>query len=272
MSPRLAEDPLVQSYGMGVDSTAMLVGWHRLGVRPDLIVFSDPGSEKPETYAYRAVVDAWLASVGFPAITEVRYRVQRPRNGHYDTIEENCLVNQTLPGLAFGRKSCSMKWKGEVIDRHVRGSFADHVAAGGRVRRAIGYDAGPCDARRGGVETRGPWRWEYPLREWGWDRERCEREIAAAGLPVPSKSACFFCPSTKPAELIQLARRHPELARRAVMMEDRARPGLRTIEGLWGHGTKGTRGGEAKPGSWRKFLAEHAPEVLPPLPDEKDPS
>jgi hypothetical protein len=256
-------DPLVQSNGLGVDSIAVLAGWYRRGIRPDLIVFSNPGSEHPETYEYRPVIDAWLAKVGFPAITEVRYVVQRPRNGAYATIEENCLVNQTLPSLAFGRKACSLKWKGEIIDRHVRQVYADHIARGGKALRAIGYDAGPCDSKRGTRESNGPWRWIYPLREWGWDRERCMAEIAAVGLPVPHKSACFFCPSTKPAELIQLAKRHPDLARRAVEMEDRARHRLRKIEGLWGKGTKGMRGAEKKPGSWRVFLAEHAPEVLP---------
>jgi hypothetical protein len=256
-------EPLVLSYGMGVDSTAVLVGFHRRGIRPDAIIFSDPGSEHPETYAYQAVIDAWLARVDFPERTTVRYVVKRPRNGPYSSIEENCLVNETLPSLAFGRKACSLKWKGEIIDRHVRGLYPDHIAAGGRVLRAIGYDAGPCDAKRGTRESDGPWRWIYPLREWGWDRARCIDEIEKAGLPVPHKSACFFCPSTKPAELIQLAKRHPDLARRAVVMEDGARAGLRKIEGLWGRGTKGTRGGEKRPGSWRVFLAEHAPEVLP---------
>jgi hypothetical protein len=168
-----------------------------------------------------------------------------------------------LPSLAFGYKKCSLKWKGEPLDAACKDYFAAHVAAGGKVQRAIGYDAGPCDSKRGGVETDGPWSWIYPLREWGWDRDRCIAEIAKAGLPVPPKSACFFCPSTKPAELIQLAKKHPHLACRAVELEDRARPQLTKIEGLWGTGTKGTRGGEKKPGSWRAFLAEHAPEVLP---------
>jgi len=259
----MTPDPLVLSYGMGVDSTAVLVGWHQRGIRPDLIAHAQVGNEWPETYAYRPIIDAWLARVGFPAIADVRYVVRRPKHGTYATLEENCLVNETLPSLAFGYKKCSLKWKGEPLDARVATIFADHVAAGGKVRRAIGYDAGPCDSKRGGVETAGPWRWIYPLREWGWDRARCEAEIAAAGLPVPPKSACFFCPSTKPAELIQLARRHPELARRAIAIEDRARPHLTKIEGLWGRGTKGTRGGEAKPGSWRAFLSIHAPEVLP---------
>lgn len=34
----------------------------------------------------------------------------------------------------------------------------------------------------------------YPLIELGLDRGDCEKIISDAGLPVPSKSACFFCP------------------------------------------------------------------------------
>ena len=53
---------------------------------------------------------------------------------------------------------------------------------------------------------------QYWLREWGWDRARCEQEIDAAGLPVPVKSACFMCPASKrhevenlPSDLYQLS-------------------------------------------------------------------
>jgi hypothetical protein len=45
---------------------------------------------------------------------------------------------------------------------------------------------------------------EYPLREWGWDRDECKRQITAAGLPVPVKSACFCCPASKKPELYEL--------------------------------------------------------------------
>jgi hypothetical protein len=44
----------------------------------------------------------------------------------------------------------------------------------------------------------------YPLREWGMDRAECIRTIEGAGLPVPPKSACFFCPAAKPSELPDL--------------------------------------------------------------------
>lgn len=50
--------PLVVAYGMGVDSTAVLVGLQQRGIRPDLILFADTGDEKPATYAYLPVINA----------------------------------------------------------------------------------------------------------------------------------------------------------------------------------------------------------------------
>lgn len=52
--------PLVVSYGMGVDSTALLVGLAARGIRPDAILFADTGAERPETYAYLAPFNRWL--------------------------------------------------------------------------------------------------------------------------------------------------------------------------------------------------------------------
>jgi hypothetical protein len=73
----------------------------------------------------------------------------------------------------------------------------------------------------------------FPLIEWGWDRDRCAAEIAAAGLPIPIKSACFFCPAMRKAEIDDLARFHPRLARKALELEDRAKArGLRSVIGL----------------------------------------
>lgn len=269
MRRRRAVEPLVVSYGMGVDSTAMLVGMHARGIAPDLILFADTGGEKPETYDYLPIMQTWLASVGFPPITVVRRAPIVGKNGAYDTLETNCLVNRTLPSLAFGghKKACSMKWKVGPMDALVR-RWAPARAAwarGAKVRRAIGYDAGPKDSKRCWDITEGRrWRFEYPLREWGWDRERCAAEILAAGLPLPPKSACFFCPATQPEELIELRVRRPALVERIVAMETVARPGLRLIEGLWGRGVRGKRGGRPKPGSMSEFVrALDAGELLP---------
>src|SRR6185369_6230228 len=66
------KSPLVVAYGVGVDSTGLLVGLKARGIRPDLILTSDTGDEKPETYAYLPIIGAWLEKAGFPPITIVK--------------------------------------------------------------------------------------------------------------------------------------------------------------------------------------------------------
>jgi hypothetical protein len=255
--------PLVLNYGGGVDSTALAIGLLARGIRPDLILFADTGSEKPETYAYVELFSAWLVERGMPAVTVVRRPKSRPSHTGpgYTTLEGNCLQNCTLPSLAFGRKSCSLKWKAAPMDRWL-GSWAPAIEAwarGEKPVKMIGYDCSPADSRRAvGKNEDERFRYVYPLREWGWDRERCEREIVAAGLPLPMKSACFFCPASKPAEVRWLAETHPDLFVRAVAIEDAARPYLDTVQGLWREATK------TRPGSWRAFGEQHGL----PLPEQ----
>lgn len=243
--PRCA--PLVVSYGAGVDSTAMLVAMHRRGIRPDLILFADTGGEKPETYAYLRTIDAWLASVGFPPVTVVRYQ---PKRAKYKTLEGKCLANQTLPSLAFGKHSCSLVFKVEPQTRYLQrwAPAVEAWAARIRVRKAIGYDNGDQDCRRrrkadaavakkaaqGHVDGERFDYW-YPLQEWGIDRVECLRLIASAGLPKPIKSACFFCPGSKKSEVVWLRDTHPILFHRALRIERGAQEGkhgLSTVAGL----------------------------------------
>jgi hypothetical protein len=237
------------------------VGFAARGERPDLILFADTGAEKPETYAYREVLEEWLARVGFPSVTVVR-RPVGPAG--YRTLEENVLKNETLPSLAFNMKGCSLKWKAEAMDhfllgckrgKNKRAPWAPLVEArerGEKPVKCIGYDNGPKDSRRAvGKHEDENFRYRYPLREWGWDRERCMVEIKAAGLPVPVKSACFFCPASKGWELLWLAAKHPDLFVRALRIEDGARAGkhgLNEVKGLWGR--KAPKG-ELGDGSWR---------------------
>src|SRR5580704_12981795 len=109
--------PLVVAYGLGVDSTAMLVELAHRGIRPDLILFADTGGEKPETYDYLAVIRPFLARLGFPDVVVVRYR---PKRARYDTLEGQCLHTGTLPSLAYGGKSCSLKYKRSPQDKYLQ--------------------------------------------------------------------------------------------------------------------------------------------------------
>lgn len=248
---------LVVSYGAGVDSTAMLVEFVRRQIRPDYIVFADTGGEKEETLAFLPIMDAYLKKVGFPGITVVRYVPRDFKHWPpYSTLEENCLTNGTLPSLAFGFKSCSQKWK--IAPLHTFLKRQPMVQAywqrGLRVAKCLGFDAGPADLRRrnhmGDPRDR-YYDYRYPLIDWGWNRERCTEEIAKAGLPVPPKSSCFFCPVMKPSEVRALP---AEKLRRIVMLKARAAPRLVSIQGLWRREVKGSRGGEPHPRSMTAFI------------------
>ena len=223
--------PLVVAYGAGVNSTAMLVEFARRGVRPDLILFADTGGEKPETYAYLGVIRPFLARAGFPDVVVVRYQ---PKWAAYHTLEGQCLHTGTLPSLAYGGSSCAVKFKREPQDKYVLGwpPARQCWSAGGKVVKAIGFDAGPADLRRHRFVEDERFRYWYPLVQWGYDRQRCEDIIAAAGLPVPMKSACFYCPASKKREIVWLAEHHPDLLERALAIERNAQAKLTSVKGL----------------------------------------
>jgi hypothetical protein len=212
----------------------MLVEMKNRGIRPDAILFADTGAERPATYINVERVNAWTRRVGFPEVTTVRYI---PPISPYENLEGECLTNEALPGLAFGRKHCSAKWKVEPQERWLR-------SQGIRDRRhAIGLDDGPADRRRAdtyaGAARKLPGvRFWYPLQDWNIDRDRCKDIIKAEGLPEPIKSCCFFCPGMKPAEIREQARTNPDLHSRALLIEDNwiegkhCVGGVRTTKGL----------------------------------------
>lgn len=59
----------------------------------------------------------------------------------------------------------------------------------------------------------------YPLREYGFTRKKCGEVIVAAGLPLPPKSACFFCPAMRQIEIMRLAVVDPDLYALSIEME-----------------------------------------------------
>ena len=224
--------PLIVCYGMGVDSTAMLVLLHQLGHKPDLIIFADTGGEKPETYAYLPIINKWLDSVGFPRVVVVSYK---PPIANYTTLEGNCLDNQTMPSISFNfiRKSCSQKWKAKTINDYLLGvsrgprkcdgwqPALDAIALGINPVKLIGFDASPADKRRA---TKTPCDFPpfvsaYPLQAEGLTRPKCVELIKSVGLPVPLKSACWFCAANQPWERYWLAAAHPDLFKRALLIE-----------------------------------------------------
>ena len=284
--------PVIVNYGGGVDSTAMLVAMVKAGVKPDLIIFADPGSEKLETYAYVDFFDGWLQQQGFPAITRVAYS---PVSAPYTTLEGNVLANQTLPAISFRKKNCTLKFKAAVMDSFILGisrgvnkkegwaPAIESLSKGIKPVKAIGYDFGPIDSCRSVNLTEDDhFRYLYPLRNLKWSREDCITAIKRAGLPQPIKSACFYCSSSKPWELNWLAAEHPELLVRSLLIEDTARHGkhgLGNVQGLWGQKESWRswceNTGVIAPGTYRiiaskEVLLRKAREGKPPLESNLD--
>ncbi len=219
----MTKAPIFVAYGGGVNSTAMLVEMSKRGIKPDWIVFADTGGERSETYETVRIVSEWCESRSFPKITTVR------NNG--PTLEQDCLTRNALPSVAYGFKTCSDRWKVRP-----QNAFMKEVGIK-EYRKAIGFDAG--EERR--IKTsQDPMveNW-YPLVEWNLWREECEAICVQEGLPI-AKSACFFCPSSKKFEILQLAKQHPELIERAIAMENNAK--LTTVKGL------------GRSFAWRDFL------------------
>lgn len=269
--------PLVVAYGLGTDSTAMLIGYYQRGIRPDLILFADVGAERERTYEYLPVINAWLRSIGFPEVTVVRYSPRDFKHWpHYHTIEENILTNVSLPAIAYGGHSCSSKWKISAQDKYLDSwkPAMDAWSSGVLVTRAVGFEDSAHEHKRAkrcatfnvaDIEE-GKYTVVFPLQEWGWGRERCEREIIAAGLPLPGKSSCYFCTAMKTWEVDELS---PNKLMRIVILEARTRQrhldfaaqkgwprgeGVPLTEGLWRRAVKGFRGATPKPGSMTEYI------------------
>lgn len=235
----LAGRLLAVSFGSGVDSTAMLVALKLAGLRPSIITFADTGGEKPETLNHLDRMNTVLRDWSWPEIIICR-KVPLASTAYTD-LYGNCIANETLPSLAFGMKSCSIKWKQKPQDQVLKGAKSGPNASpphpvwieaqrtGQRIVKLIGYDCGRADLRRSRnlPDAEADFDYAYPLQILGWTRHDCVRmisEVLGADM-VPIKSACFFCPASKQWELFWLAAHHPELLERALLLERNALTG-----------------------------------------------
>lgn len=227
----------VGSFGGGANSTAMYIGMALLGEPLDLNLFADPGdpsrgflAEKPETYEHIKKFSEWMVSKGYPPIITVRSSTV--------TLEEDCLTRKALPAIAYGYKTCSQRFKLAPQRKFINNwePAKSEWAAGNKITSLVGYDAGePQRAERGSAELEKSGDGKkyvnrYFLIEWGWDRKKCEQVCLENIGYIPPKSACHFCPSTKPHQVILSAKTHPVLFNRAVAMEQNA--DLTQIAGL----------------------------------------
>ncbi len=220
---------IVVCYGGGTNSTALLVEMIKRGEpAPHAILFADTGGEKPHTYAYIEMLSTWLTIFSYPPITVVR---RNSRGKGTENLYDSCFRLNVLPSVAYGWRTRSQKYKIEPQDKWFKGDNAckDEWLLGGKVSKVIGFDWGEVKRARFGEDEKYILR--YPLIDWRMDRAACVKAIEDAGLELPGKSACFFCPHSKKGEIRQLSVQYPELLQKALALEANAK-NLKKTKGL----------------------------------------
>jgi hypothetical protein len=235
---------IIVPYGVGANSTALLVELTERGDHPDLIIFADTGAERDQTYRYLGWFDAWLTRRGSPGITIVRYRTLE---GRHRTLEQECTEERKLPGAVYGSNSCSEKHKQRPQNKFLR-SWPPAIAewkAKRKLVKLIAYDAG--ELHRAQFYPNTMYEQRYPLIDWRWFREDCDRRIRAAGLPLPGKSSCYYCPNMGDGEILDLRAQEPGNFEKALQLERNAQ--LVTIKGL------------ARDFSWSQIVEYHDAQI-----------
>jgi hypothetical protein len=171
------------------------------------------------------------------------------------------LTNENLPSLAFRGHECALVFKREPITKFLKAHplVQAAIASGRAIHKLIGYDDSAADRKRSVKTTAGRLKvvqqieerrscgkapladqWEaahmtnvYMLQDRNLSRPMLPAIVQSVGLPVPVKSACFFCPASRPEEVVELKLTHPELFERALHIERVAQGGKhQTRQGL----------------------------------------
>lgn len=211
------------SFGGGVQSTAALVLAAEGKIDYRIFLFANVGddSENPDTLLYvEQIAKPYAASQGLELI-ELRRTM---RDGRQPTLLEHVIGDNKsvnipvwLASGAPGNRNCTAHWKVDVIAQWQRkhGATKDDKAVCGL---GISMDEVQRMRKESGIPTQ---VLEYPLIDLRLNRRDCMRIIHEAGLPVPPKSSCWFCPFHKKSEWIEMRRTKPEMFQKAVELEKR---------------------------------------------------
>ena len=213
------------SYGGGVQSTALLVLAAQKRIDFPLFLFSNVGddSENPGTLRYVEEYAKPYAEQHGIELVEL-HRVMK-RTGQVRTLWEDLTregskslkIPVRMSNGAPGTRSCTATYKILVIADELkrRGATAENPAT-------IGIGISVDEIHRANNRRCEPHEQiVYPLLDLGLRRTDCARIIREAGLPVPPKSSCFFCPFHRPETWHDMRREQPAVFEKACQLEDR---------------------------------------------------
>lgn len=222
----------VISYGGGVQSTAMIVLAIQGRIQADVALFSNVGddSEHPTTIRYvREIAMPYAASHGLTI-----HELQPAKYGEPTTIWQEIMREDSRRDIipVFGEagnplsRVCTADFKIRTLHRWLR---ANGATKKNKATMLLGISTDEIEragrGKDGTVEQR-----EYPLLALGMNRTDCMEVIRSAGLPVPPKSSCFFCPFHSEQVWQELRRDEPELFEKAQQLEDAIQHRKKTSE------------------------------------------
>ncbi|WP_234322376.1 phosphoadenosine phosphosulfate reductase [Streptomyces sp. NRRL B-24720] len=212
------------SYGGGVQSTALLVlaAQDRIDFRTFLMANVGDDSENPGTLAYlETYAKPFAAKHGIELVVLDRVMVRsgevRTLHGQLTKPDSRSLaIPVRMSNGAPGTRSCTVDFKIKVIGRELKRRGATKEAPA-----TIGIGISLDEIHRANNRRCEPHEEiVYPLLELGLRRIDCARIIRDAGLPVPPKSSCWFCPFHRPETWHDMRRRQPELFEKSCQLEE----------------------------------------------------
>jgi len=212
----------VVSFGGGVQSTALLVlaAQERIEFRSFLFANVGDHAENPDTLAYVEQVARPYADDHGIELAEIRWttRAGKVRDLYDDLLVANDIpIPVRFPSGAFGHRNCTRAYKIVPVARELRrrGATVDDPAV-----IALGISVDEIERAKPGIPAQQPWTTRtFPLLDLGLSRRDCRKLIDTAGLPVPPKSACWFCPYSSTTQWRDRRQRTPELFESAVDLE-----------------------------------------------------
>ena len=212
----------VISYGGGVQSTALLVLAARGQIDFSTFLFANVGddSEHPATLSYvREIAMPYASDAGI----DIQELKRRRRDGSSETLMQRLNQPDTrsipipvrMANGAPGRRNCTADFKIKVIGRWLR----EHGATA-KNPVSVGIGISLDEIHRANRRHKEPYEEiEYPLLDLRLRRDECAKIIADAGLPVPPKSSCFFCPFKTVGSWRQQRLEEPDLFAKSVHLE-----------------------------------------------------
>ena len=202
----------VLSFGGGRQTVGMLalMKLGRLDI-PDAIIFADTGDEHPDTYKYSEEISRPLIDdLGVKFVTVRNHNKPESYNAEYMSLYDHSWHYNFLP-QPFQR-SCTDIFKIRPIYKYLDQFRPEPINVW------IGISA---DESHRAKASRKKWvNNVFHLLDHNLTRSDCQAAIVEAGLPLPPKSGCFYCPFQPARQWIKLKAHHPDLVRKAIELEE----------------------------------------------------